>query len=112
MTRYLISFPDGAMSHIPAADWPEVGEASHAVVREARAAGVWVHGGGLMRDVQVSVVAPDGTVADGAGIALPVGGFSILDVPSRDDALAWAAKIAAGCRCAQEVRELIEDPEA
>jgi hypothetical protein len=65
-----------------------------------------------MRDVQVSVVAPDATVVDGAGIALPFGGFSILDVPSRDDALAWAAKIAAGCRCAQEVRELIPDPEA
>jgi hypothetical protein len=112
MTRYLISFPDGAMSHIPDADWPEVGEAAHAVVREARAAGVWVHGGGLMRDIPVSVVGPDGRVAHGAGLPLPFGGFSILDVPSRDDALAWAAKIAAGCRCAQEVRELIPDPEA
>ena len=65
-----------------------------------------------MSDVRVSVVAPDATVADGTGITLPVGGFSIIDVPSRDDALAWAAKIADGCRCTQEVRELIPDPEA
>jgi hypothetical protein len=47
-----------------------------------------------------------------SGSPLPVGGFCIIDVPSRDDALAWAAKVAAGCRCAQEVRELIVDPAA
>jgi hypothetical protein len=32
------------------------------------------------------------------------------DVPSRAEALAWAAKIAVACRCAQEVRELMPDP--
>jgi hypothetical protein len=31
-------------------------------------------------------------------------------VPSRDEALKWAAKIAAACRCAQEVFELLPDP--
>jgi hypothetical protein len=39
-----------------------------------------------------------------------VGGFSVVDVPAREEALAWAAKIAAACRCAQEVRELMPDP--
>ena len=42
MPRYLISFDDGSMDHIPEADLPAVGEASHAVVREAKAAGVWI----------------------------------------------------------------------
>jgi hypothetical protein len=32
-------------------------------------------------------------------------------VPSREDALKWAAKTAVACRCAQEVRELLPDPE-
>ena len=41
-----------------------------------------------------------------------VGGFSIIDVPTREDALEWAAKIAVACRCAQEVRELMDDPQA
>ncbi|MEZ4495551.1 MAG: YciI family protein [Thermomicrobiales bacterium] len=41
-----------------------------------------------------------------------VGGFAIVEVETRDDAHAWAAKIAAACRCAQEVRELIYDPES
>jgi hypothetical protein len=41
-----------------------------------------------------------------------IGGFAVVDVPSRDQALAWAAKIAVACRCAQEVRELLPDPTA
>jgi len=32
-------------------------------------------------------------------------------VPSREEALQWAAKIAIACRCAQEVREIGADPE-
>ena len=39
------------------------------------------------------------------------GGFTLVDVPTREAALAWAAKIAAACRCAQEVREFGPDPE-
>jgi hypothetical protein len=34
----------------------------------------------------------------------------ILDVRSREEALKWAAKIAAACRCVQEVFELLPDP--
>jgi hypothetical protein len=39
-----------------------------------------------------------------------IGGFAVVDVPSREEALKWAAKIAAACRCAQEVFELLPDP--
>ena len=41
-----------------------------------------------------------------------VGGFAIVDVSSREEALEWAAKIAVACRCAQEVWELLPDPDA
>jgi hypothetical protein len=37
--------------------------------------------------------------------------MTLIDVPTREDALAWAAKIAVACRCAQEVREIGSDPE-
>ncbi|MFC8074611.1 YciI family protein [Streptomyces sp. NPDC057307] len=109
MTKYLISFDDGAMV-FSEEELPELSDASHAVVREAQGAGVWVFGGGL-RSQRASVVATDGTVADGPyPETKPVlGGFSIIDVPSREDALEWAAKIAAACRCAQEVREIMAD---
>jgi hypothetical protein len=33
------------------------------------------------------------------------------DVPSREEAPEWAAKIAVACRCAQEVRQVAADPE-
>ncbi|QKW02741.1 MULTISPECIES: YciI family protein [unclassified Streptomyces] len=110
MTRYLISFDDGAMT-FPEEELPAVAEASQAVVREARDAGVWVFGGGL-ESQRASVVATDGTVADGPypETKAVLGGFSVIDVPSRENALEWAARIAAACRCAQEVREIMPDP--
>ena len=112
MPQYLISFNDGAMDHIPDEDWPAVGKAAHAVVQEAVDAGVWVCGGGLERQ-RASVVATDGMVTDGPCPETKevVGGFVVVDVASREEALAWAAKIAVGCRCAQEVREIMPDPE-
>jgi hypothetical protein len=112
MTRYLISFNDGAMDHIPDEDWADVGKAAHAVVQEAVNAGVWVFGTGVERQ-RASVVATDGTVTDGPYPETKevIGGFTVVDVASREEALAWAAKIAVGCRCAQEVRELMPDPE-
>ena len=108
MTRYLISFDDGAMT-FPQAELPDVAEAAHAVVREAKDAGVWVFGGGLHSYEQVSVVSTDGTVTDGPHPESKayIGGFSVVDVSSRDEALKWAAKIAVACRCAQEVREFV-----
>jgi hypothetical protein len=39
-----------------------------------------------------------------------IGGFCVVDVPTREEALQWAAKTARACRCAQEVRELLTDP--
>jgi hypothetical protein len=41
----------------------------------------------------------------------PHWGITIVDVPSREDALEWAAEIAAACRCAQDVRAIGFDPE-
>jgi len=110
MTRYLISFDDGAMT-FPEEDLPDVDRAAHAVVQAAQDAGVWVCGGGV-KGHEVKVVATDGNVTDGPSRETKkhIGGFAIVDVPSREEALRWAAKIAAACRCAQEVRELIPDP--
>ena len=38
------------------------------------------------------------------------GGYTVLELPSREAALEWAAKIAVACRCAQEVRAFQYDP--
>jgi hypothetical protein len=112
MRRYLISFDDGAMDSIPEEEMPDVADAAHAVVREAQDAGVWVFAGGVYPhdEVSVRVVAPDGTVTDGAESKAYIAGVTIIDVPALDEALHWAAKIAVACRCAQEVREFAPDP--
>jgi hypothetical protein len=113
MTQYLISFDDGAMD-FPEEDLPDVAKAAQAVVQAAKDAGVWVFGGGLTGHEEVSVVATDGTVTDGPYLESKeyLGGFCVVDVPSREEALKWAAKTAVACRCAQEVREFLPDPAA
>jgi hypothetical protein len=108
MTRYLISFDQGAMDHIPDEEGPAVGEAAHAVSKEAMDAGVFAFAGGFTEEV--SVVATDGTVTDAPKSKPHIGGGMIVDVPSREDALEWAAKIAVACRCAQECHEILPDP--
>jgi hypothetical protein len=112
MTQYLILLGAHAMDHIPDEDMPAVAKAAHAVVQEALNAGVYLFAGGLEEE-RASIVAIDGTVTDGPYPETKevIGGVTVVEVPSREEALAWAAKIAVACRCAQEVRAFGPDPE-
>jgi hypothetical protein len=112
MRRYLISFPSGAMDSIPEEELADVDAAAHAVVDEAKDAGVHIFSGGLFDDVVPVIVADDGTVTTATYPQTKDfhGGFTIIEVPSQEAALEWAAKIAAACRCTQEVREFGYDP--
>ena len=111
MTKYLISFPSAAMD-VPEEELPAVSDASHAVVQEAKDAGVWVFGGGIDGSVPPVRVDGDGTVSEGTypQTTQLEGGYSVLELPSYDAALEWAAKFAVACRCAQEVRAFGYDP--
>ena len=111
MTKYLISFPSGAMV-LPDGELQAVSDAAHAVVQEAKDAGVWVFGGGIDESVPPVMVDGDGTVTEGTYPQTKQleGGYSILELHSREAALEWAAKIAAACRCAQAVRAFQYDP--
>ena len=111
MARYLISFPAAAMV-VADGEWDAVVRDSHAVIEEAKAAGVYVFGGGIDEDVAPVMVTGDGTVTVGTYPQTREfdGGFCVLELPSREDAEKWAAKIAAACRCAQELREFMYDP--
>src|SRR2546430_17185262 len=112
MTVSIISPPGGVMTPTPEGVPPAVGKAAHAVVKEAMDAGVWVFGGGLAEDVDPVMVAGDGTITAGTYPQTKEfnGGFTVLDLPSREAAQEWAAKIATACRRAQEVREFMPDP--
>ena len=113
MNHYLISFPSPAMV-VSEEDFPTVVEESHAAIQAAKDAGVYVFGGGLNEDVPTVLVAADGSVREET---YPqnrelTGGFTVIKVATRDEAVAWAARIAAACRCDQELREFGFDPDS
>ena len=110
MTKYLISFPSEAMVVSPE-ELPVVAADAHAVIEEAKAAGVYVFGGGIDEQVEPVLVRADGSVSSEThpGSVL-TGGFTVLELPTREAATAWARKIAVACRCAQELREFMYDP--
>jgi hypothetical protein len=105
MAKYLISFPSAAMI-VPEGELESVGRDANAVIEEAKAAGVYVFAGGIDEGVPTVLVAADGTIAEGGYAWAPPlnGGFTVLELPSRDEAVAWAARIAKACRCDQELR--------
>lgn len=110
MTKYLISFPAEAMV-LTEEEFPTVVDDSHAVIEEAKAAGVYVFGGGIDESVAPVLVTADGSVSTTIhpGSRLD-GGFTVLELPTREDALEWARKIAVACRTPQELREFMYDP--
>jgi hypothetical protein len=111
VAKYLISFPIAAMV-VPDGELEAVGRDAHAVIDEARAAGVYVFGGGIDKAVAPVLVSADGMVAEGGYPWAPQldGGFTVLELPSRGEAVAWAARIAKACRCNQELRVFMFDP--
>lgn len=105
MTKFLISFPSEAMV-LTEDEFPTVVAESHAVIEDAKAAGVYVFGGGINEEVDPILVFADGTFrTETYPNSRLTGGFAVLELPSREDAVEWAARLASACRCAQEVRE-------
>ncbi len=111
MAKYLISFPSAALV-VPDGEWEAVDRDAHAVLNEAKAAGVYVFAGGIDENVPPVLVSADGSVAEGGyPWARPLdGGFTVLELPSRKEAVAWAARFAKACRCEQELRVFGFDP--
>lgn len=107
MTMYLISFDDGWMD-ISEEDLPQVSADAFAAVEAAEKAGVWVFGAGLAHQVP-SLVGVDGVVTDGPFPETKehIGGFAVVDVATREEAIEWAKRLAAACRCPQEVYEVL-----
>lgn len=113
MAKYLISFPSAAMV-VPDGEWDAVVRDSHAVIEQAKAAGVYVFAGGIDEQVPPVLVSADGTVAEGGYPWGPQlnGGFAVLELASREEAVAWAARLATACRCSQELRVFGFDPQS
>lgn len=113
MTKYLISFPSAAMQ-LQSDEFEAAGRDARQVVRDAKAAGVYVFGGGVNEAVAPVLVASDGEVTTETYPRTKSldGGFMVLELPSREEAEHWAARTAAACRCSQELIEFMYDPES
>ncbi|MCV2422702.1 transcription initiation protein [Paucibacter sp. DJ2R-2] len=113
MSKYLISFPSAAMV-VPEGELPAVSRDAHAVIAAAKAAGVYVFGGGIDEAVAPLLVMADGSVSEGGYPWAPAlnGGFTVLELASRGEAIAWAARLARACRCGQELRVFMFDAES
>lgn len=113
MTKYLISFPSGVM-RVADGEWDVVVEESHQVIRDMKEAGVYVFGGGINEDVPPVTVAADGVVSDPTydAFARLDGGHTVIEVATREEAVEWARRVAVACRCPQELREFMYDPES
>ena len=110
MAKYLISFPSEAMV-VTEEQLAAASVDSHAVIEEAKAAGIYVFGGGIDEQVAPVLVSADGSVSERIypGSRLN-GGFAVLEMPTYEEALRWAAKLAQACRCSQELRAFMYDP--
>jgi hypothetical protein len=113
MAKFLISFPSGVMQ-VADGEWDQVVEESHQVIRDMKTAGVYVFGGGINEEVEPVAVAGDGTLSAPLYSAFDKldGGHTVIEAPSRDDAIEWARRVAVACRCPQELREFMYDPES
>jgi len=113
MTKYLISFPGSAMQ-LDQSEFEAAGRDAHAVIQQMKDAGVYVFGGGIDEDVASVMVAADGSTSDETYPQTTEfdGGFCVIEAATREEALMWAAKTAAACRCSQELRQFMYDPES
>ena len=113
MAKYLISFPSAAMV-VPDGELEAVGRDAHTVIEEAKAASVYVFAGGIDEQVPPVLVSAGGAVMEGGYPWAPPlnGGFAVLELASREEAVQWAARIAKACRCSQELRVFGFDPRA
>ena len=109
MTQYLLSVyqPDGPIPEPEAL--AAIGEDLDRLNDEMRAAGAWVFSNGLLPPSSATVLRPDGDellVTDGpfAEGKEHLGGFTIVDVPDLDAALAWGRRLAVATTLPIEVR--------
>lgn len=116
MTQYLIYFNQQWVGDHPTEWFLSRVEPSMAVIDEMKAAGVLVFAGGLEEvPALASADATSGTpvVTDGpyTETAEVLGGFTVIDVATDEEARMWTGRIAEGCGWPQELRRFQPIPD-
>jgi hypothetical protein len=117
MKQYMLAInqPDGPPP--PSLDMEKVMREADAVIREMKAAGVWVFNGALhpastatvVRLEAGEVLTTDGPYAEGKE---HIGGVAVIKAPDLDAALEWSHKLARAIPLPIEVRPFQEEAEA
>lgn len=107
MAKYIIYFNQQWVGDHPAEWYGTRGPLARAVVAEMKDAGVLVFAGGLVEEIEEAF----GAVETGE-ITAPItttgefmGGLTIIDASSDDEAKMWGSKIAVACGWPQEIRK-------
>jgi hypothetical protein len=105
MTRYLLSVYQPYGQGPPPQNLDQIMRDVSALTEEMQSAGVWVFAGGLHPPDTATVVRDD-LVTDGPFIEAKehLGGFTIIDAPDLDAALAWARRASRATTLPIEVR--------
>jgi hypothetical protein len=107
MAQYIIYFNQQWVGDHSAEWFGTRGPLARKVVEDMREAGVVLYAGGLEEEIKKAIGFDDQGVA-GAPITKDgefVGGLTIIDVPTDEEAKMWGARVAIACGWPQEVRK-------
>ena len=107
MPKYIIYFNQQWVGDHPAEWYVPRGPLSRAVIEQMKVAGVLVFGGGLEEEIEKAIgISETGEVQDRitAGGEF-LGGLTIIDVSSDEEAKMWGSKVGVACGWPQEVRK-------
>jgi hypothetical protein len=107
MAKYIIYFNQHWVPDHPEEWFIPRGPLARAVVAEMKAAGVVIFSGGLEEEIEKAVGFDDAGNKSGPITTKGefVGGLTIIDVATDEEAHLWGAKVAVACGWPQEVRK-------
>ena len=110
MAHYIIYFNQQWVGDHPAEWYESRGTLAREVVAEMREAGVLVFAGGLEEEIELAFGSDDSGLISGpittSGEFL--GGLTIINVASDDEAKMWGGKVGQACGWPQEIRKFKE----
>lgn len=107
MAKYIIYFNQQWVGDHPAEWYEPRGPLARAVVAEMEEAGVLVFAGGLVEEIEEAFGSDENGVISGPITADGefLGGMTIIDVATDEDAKFWGSKIGIACGWHQEIRK-------
>jgi len=106
MPKYIIYFNQQWVGDHSSEWFSERGPLSRAVVAEMEEAGVVVFAGGLEEEIESAIGADDSGLVGGPITTTGefLGGLTIIDVATEEEAKMWGAKVGVACGWPQEIR--------